>query len=149
MDRTRALQNNPGKRWKWEKGRASGPALAESRCLGSASLRVRGAAKGRRRLSLGVLVAPKGRSSQAGFRDRLCASGRVFEEGRGLTQGVGKVARSWGLGSCGSESQFRDGGVEEEPEVGCQEPQARELSWIERCVLCVFDSVREMLLHQS
>lgn len=40
--------------------------------------------------------------------------------GRGLTLGVGKVALSWGLGSCGSESQFRDGGVEEGPRQGAR-----------------------------
>ena len=67
----------------------------------------------------------------------------MWGEGGGLTLGVGKVALSWGLGSCGSESQFRDGGVEEGPEAGCQEPQAGELSWSERCVLCMFDSVRK------
>lgn len=113
-DRTPALQNNPGKRRAGREGRVAGLVglcPPRPRGLGRASP---GAGEGRPGLGRGVGLGPGGaRRHRFQEQDPGKRAWPVLgRAGRGVTRGVGKVALSWGLGRCGSESPFRDGGVE-------------------------------------
>lgn len=99
------------------RGPARGPAPARSKMLredipqglgGGAARTRQGVPGGKGRPKAGV----PGIGSRGPDGPRAGALRAGVWGGRGWTRGVGKVSLSWGLGSCGSESQFRDGGME-------------------------------------
>lgn len=117
-----SAKQNPGKRQKvggGPRGRARGPQSAESKMpwegIPPGVCGVRGRARGLSWRTWGQR-APRGRSSRSRIQGPCSRAGArkacIWRE-RVVNPRSGRIALSWGLGSCGSESQFRGEGMED------------------------------------